>query len=100
MICDCDCENGGEGYEPSSPQCNFQGDLSCGICKCFDGFFGKTCECGGGKGIITNNEFACRYNNATQDCSGRGSCVCNLCECNPRNDPDEVCNKLYSYSKI
>lgn len=96
MICECDCENGGEGYEINSAKCNFNGDLSCGICKCKDGFFGKNCECGGGKGLYTINEFACRYNNATQDCSGRGHCECNECMCDPPpgGDPEEVCNKM------
>ena len=94
MLCDCQCEIGGEqGFEYKSEKCNGHGDLSCGICVCYDGYFGKNCECGtNDRGLTYINEFACRRDNTSNvDCGGRGTCECNVCNCNTRDDPTEVC---------
>lgn len=32
----------------------------------------------------------CRLDATSSDCSGRGVCVCNVCECNKQNNTDEV----------
>jgi integrin beta 1 len=93
MICDCQCENSGEkGFEYKSETCNTHGDLTCGICVCHDGYFGKNCECGtNDRGQMLINEFACRRDNSSNvDCGGRGTCECNVCNCNTRDDPTEV----------
>ncbi|XP_001601489.2 integrin beta-PS [Nasonia vitripennis] len=93
MICDCGCENpDSPSYIPNAFECNYNGDLSCGICICKPGFFGKKCECGVNDKVQTvKNEFVCRPDNtSTVDCSGRGICECNQCNCYPRENPDEI----------
>ncbi|XP_058794533.1 integrin beta-PS [Phymastichus coffea] len=95
MICDCACERSSLdnlGFELKSEKCGFNGDLSCGICSCYNGFFGKACECDtNNRGQTNINEFACRKDNtSTVDCSGRGSCECNMCACYEREDLEEV----------
>lgn len=95
MICDCPCEKNEPdniSFELKSEMCHKQGDLSCGICSCYKNFFGKECECDtNNRGLSNINEFACRKDNtSTVDCSGRGSCECNQCECDNREDPNEV----------
>ena len=93
MICDCQCEKNGElGFELQSAKCHYHGDLSCGICVCYDGYFGKNCECGANdRSHMFINEFACRRDNtSTVDCGGRGTCECNECNCNVREDSTEV----------
>lgn len=96
MLCDCGCENDGQpGFVPISPVCNYNGDLSCGICVCHEGYYGKHCECGGvDGGLTTINKYACRRDNtSTVDCSGRGTCECNMCNCNPTEEG--LVNKFY-----
>ncbi|XP_014209848.1 integrin beta-PS isoform X2 [Copidosoma floridanum] len=93
MICDCQCENSGEpGFEYKSKKCNNHGDLSCGVCMCDDGYFGKKCECGANDNRqMLVNEFACRRDNTTNvDCNGRGVCECNVCACNRRDEPEMI----------
>lgn len=96
MLCDCECEHGdstNKGFEEKSEKCAGHGDLSCGICACNEGYFGKFCECSVNDRIQANtNVLACRPDNtSTTDCSGRGSCNCNVCECYDRDkDSNEV----------
>ncbi|CAL4063328.1 unnamed protein product, partial [Meganyctiphanes norvegica] len=81
-LCTCDCEDSKhDDYDKSSPDCNFQGDLKCGVCDCQDGFGGKTCQCD--KSAIDAGSSGCRPGNSTVECKGRGTCVCNECECDP-----------------
>lgn len=92
MLCSCDCESSGPTYEPNSAKCNNAGTLSCGICECREGFFGRSCECDnrdlGGLGADFNK---CRPDNTTDiECSGRGNCICGQCHCNPRDNPEEL----------
>ena len=93
MICDCDCERPGssESFETNSPQCGNHGNLNCGICNCEKGFFGKKCECNvNDRGLSNVTESVCRAEKDTVDCSGRGRCECNECNCYSRLDPNEV----------
>lgn len=91
MLCSCGCESSGPTFERNSPRCKGVGTLSCGICECPEGFFGRSCECSNKDlGDILNDAKKCRPNNETDvECSGRGNCVCGQCECNPRDNPDE-----------
>lgn len=78
MLCSCGCETSGPTFEENSPKCGGVGTLSCGICECKEGYFGRDCECstkdlGSESGL---DAYKCRPNNETDvECSGRGSCV-------------------------
>lgn len=93
MLCDCDCENpDAPGYEYASSTCRGHGDLKCGICACYEGYFGEFCQCNvndvGGYNIDEN---ACRRDNTSLTvCSGRGTCECNVCQCQIRKEPEQV----------
>jgi integrin beta 1 len=92
MICSCGCETSGPTFELDSEICKRNGKLSCGICECYDGFFGRNCECDT-KNLEesgTDSFNKCRPDNMTEiECSGRGTCICGQCACNTRNNPDE-----------
>lgn len=90
MLCDCDCESNIQKEDVVSSMCNGQGTLKCGICECFDGYFGNHCECSDTTGGIIDHTLSCRAVNATVDCSGRGTCFCGVCECDKRQNPNEV----------
>lgn len=93
MLCSCGCETSGPTFELNSPKCAGSGTLSCGICECHDGFFGRGCECSN-KDLGTESgldAFKCRPNNETLvECSGQGNCVCGQCHCNARQNPEEL----------
>ena len=101
MLCDCECEREGAMYEPKSPECNGVGTLKCGICECYDGYFGKRCECSPHQEMtgLDKHFQSCRPDNTSLvDCSGRGTCACGQCECEERENPEEVYNfniKIY-----
>ncbi|KAL6266943.1 hypothetical protein P5V15_000028 [Pogonomyrmex californicus] len=93
MLCDCECEREGHMYEEKSPECNGVGTLKCGVCECYDGFFGKRCECSPHQELTGFDKHfqSCRPDNTTLvDCSGRGTCACGQCECEERENPDEI----------
>lgn len=99
MLCDCECEHDGSMYEPNSPECNGVGTLKCGVCECYDGFFGKHCECSPHQEItgFDKNFLSCRPDNTSLvDCSGRGTCACGQCECEERENSEEVSTFHYS----
>lgn len=105
MLCDCECEHKGNMYEESSPVCNGNGTLKCGICECYEGFFGKECECNSHQDLTGfEKHFQCRPDNISLvDCSGRGTCDCGQCECDERENPEEVFLKFSStflYDKL
>lgn len=46
LLCDCECENENHHtFKRLSPECNYHGNLKCGICDCDGQFFGRQCEC-------------------------------------------------------
>lgn len=98
MLCDCECEREGAMYEVKSPECNGVGTLKCGICECYDGFFGKRCECSPHQEMAGFDKHfqSCRPDNTSLvDCSGRGTCACGQCECEERENRDEVIITIY-----
>ena len=79
-ICECECTS---AAEKNSPQCNETGTLECAICKCNEGFFGDSCQCGQSSSINPNNALqSCLNRNDNTTCSNKGSCVCGKCVCN------------------
>jgi len=93
MLCDCECEREGHMYEEKSSECNGVGTLKCGVCECYDGFFGKRCECSPHQELTGFDKHfqSCRPDNTSLvDCSGRGTCACGQCECEERENPEEV----------
>lgn len=80
-----------------SPHCNFFGTYKCGLCECDDSHFGRKCECSLQESQNVNQTMQnCKAPNSTQECSGRGNCVCGKCECHTRNKPEEV-SEVYFY---
>ncbi|KAJ6660314.1 hypothetical protein lerEdw1_017737, partial [Lerista edwardsae] len=76
VVCDvCPCEL---TKEIRSSKCNFQGDFVCGLCVCNPGWLGDTCDCS--VTSSTDNQ-ACIRPNDTEPCSGRGECLCGVCQC-------------------
>ena len=69
--CTCECEN---NTVSSSPSCNNNGALSCGLCDCYNGWSGPFCGC---------STAMCPLGPNGQECSGtsRGECVCGQCMC-------------------
>ena len=79
MICDCDCV---QNKTENSTECNKQGAFLCASCECNEGRYGDKCQCDGNEQTDISS---CKQNNETGEiCSGFGSCVCGLCQCNIR----------------
>ncbi len=97
MMCQCDCEKpGNPGYLENAPQCSGHGTYMCGICQCAPDFFGRKCECDAENLSFHGDlEAGCRPDNTTTTlCNNRGDCICGKCECYPRENPNEVKQKL------
>ncbi|ESO98510.1 hypothetical protein LOTGIDRAFT_174238 [Lottia gigantea] len=84
LVCECECERPGQ-EEPNSPLCFFgNGTYECGKCTCNPGRYGKECECDASKVSDEESDKKCIKPNSTTPCSGRGECVCGICDCYPR----------------
>lgn len=89
--CSCECNNGNingncdcvDVFKPCTPpNCNGNGECSCGECKCqvenvelnIPGFTGPECKC----------QTSCLVNNKVPaiPCGGKGVCECGECKCN------------------
>jgi len=92
MLVDCDCERpGNPGYVEKAEQCSFKGDLQCGVCQCGDAYSGRNCECDANTAGFGDYEATCRADNTTDLlCNDRGTCVCGVCDCDARQNPNEV----------
>ncbi|XP_066469393.1 integrin beta-7 [Tiliqua scincoides] len=77
-VCECQCRDS----QPYAHHCSRgQGNFTCGICSCQEGYVGQLCECK--QEDLGNPENRCRDMNDTGPvCNGRGQCVCGKCQCN------------------
>ncbi|XP_035783330.1 integrin beta-nu-like isoform X1 [Anopheles albimanus] len=72
----------------ASDLCNYQGDFVCGLCQCYTGWIGKTCECNL-QNSLNRKELLkqCVAPSSMDDlgdevtCSDRGECLCGQCFC-------------------
>ncbi|XP_075237304.1 integrin beta-PS-like [Lycorma delicatula] len=97
MLCDCECEH--EGFNKNQEQddikfCHNSGKYQCGVCRCNSRHYGRGCECNVGdtaaRGDKEANVIGCKKDaNSTINCSGRGQCICNKCECERRSNGEE-----------
>ncbi|XP_042864513.1 integrin beta-PS-like [Penaeus japonicus] len=92
MQCQCSCAKPGDkDYIEKADLCNKTGDLKCGVCDCYAGFAGNSCECKISE-ADTISEDGCRETNTSAVCSNRGRCICGKCMCGTQKDPKE---KIY-----
>ncbi|XP_048874738.1 integrin beta-2-like [Brienomyrus brachyistius] len=78
--CECECDD-----RKNSDDCNSQGQVSCGTCRCNKGYVGQKCECEIGTKSDAEMRQACMPVNGSM-CSGQGECVCGVCHCSPGED--------------
>lgn len=100
-ICNCDCEHPGHPlYQAKSVTCSRSGTLKCGVCECDDHHYGRQCECvapefGRLTSLASQTDLSCKPDNTTSVvCSGRGSCICGVCECEARENAEEVSTEI------
>ncbi|XP_052404647.1 integrin beta-1-like isoform X3 [Carassius gibelio] len=87
FICECECHK--EGI-PNSPECSDgNGTLECGACRCNEGRLGRFCECSRDEFLTDDPDANCRMDMGTDICSNNGECVCGMCECKKRDNPEE-----------
>ncbi|XP_017287388.1 integrin beta-1a isoform X1 [Kryptolebias marmoratus] len=85
FICECDCSKDGV---KNSNDCHFgNGTFECGACRCNEGRVGRNCECSSNDVATEDMDRNCR--NGTDICSNNGECVCGMCECKKRENPEE-----------
>ncbi|CAJ1078846.1 integrin beta-2-like [Xyrichtys novacula] len=75
--CDCKCP---EQPTTDNTVCSGQGQVTCGICSCNDGYVGQFCNCAVGDKDEQSLRIHCHKPNSTE-CEGRGDCVCGRCQC-------------------
>ncbi|KAK7872459.1 hypothetical protein R5R35_014253 [Gryllus longicercus] len=90
VYCGCPCEQeGSPGYEKNSSSCQNHGDKKCGMCSCYGDYTGQKCECASDQFTKKESVDACIANDTGLMCSNRGSCICNVCNCTRRQNPEE-----------
>ncbi|KFM81349.1 Integrin beta-PS, partial [Stegodyphus mimosarum] len=80
LLCECDCEKL-ENEEVLSSECSNSGTYECGICSCEPNYFGRKCECQGDDIVKEDKLASCKKEENGTLCSGRGDCVCGVCDC-------------------
>ncbi|CAE1317962.1 ITGB1 [Acanthosepion pharaonis] len=83
LICECECEKPQFDVE-NSPRCNNSGTYECGACTCDEHHYGKFCECDGSEASDEEVLSKCIQPGTSTVCSGRGRCMCGVCECASR----------------
>nr|AVP12655.1 integrin beta 2 [Littorina littorea] len=88
IICDCDCQIPPDVTPDPSEDCSQgNGTKECGICRCYPGRSGSSCECGQEDLDTAVSEPTCRNDamnsTAAPECNGVGECVCGVCQCQP-----------------
>ncbi|KAI4464729.1 integrin beta subunit [Holotrichia oblita] len=88
VICSCDCELPDSGdFIKHSEKCSKNGDEICGVCSCYDGYFGSTCECNAQTVSPNDTNHCMRDPTKSEICSGLGTCKCGTCICEKRPSP-------------
>lgn len=86
VLCDCGCQlpEGGK-LEPSDECTSGNGTLECGVCRCFPGRAGSTCECKQDDDSFLDTTPCKKGTNSSTapECSGTGECECGVCKCKP-----------------
>ncbi|XP_053308888.1 integrin beta-4 isoform X1 [Spea bombifrons] len=76
VMCDvCPCEL---QKELDSPKCSYNGHFVCGRCECKERWRGETCNCSAEE---NRDSGACIAPGSQEVCSGRGECICGVCQC-------------------
>ncbi|KAM3962754.1 uncharacterized protein ACR2FA_003136 [Aphomia sociella] len=86
--CACECSKKVERY---SENCNGNGDYSCGVCKCHEGWSGEYCdkeECNSARGDIP-----CKHPLRSEECSGNGKCGNCGCICDRNKEGSQYFDK-------
>ena len=79
-ICNCDCDS---ETEYSSSTCSTNGDLTCGLCTCTNGWTGNNCSHSttNTTTTATTTNVSCPIGPNGIECSGRGQCKYGQCIC-------------------
>uniref|UniRef100_A0A8C9TJC1 Integrin beta n=1 Tax=Scleropages formosus TaxID=113540 RepID=A0A8C9TJC1_SCLFO len=82
----CECEK--VRLEKRSSSNN--GDLICGMCKCYAGWLGPFCNC---SAALSNSDYqGCKTPDSQAVCSNHGDCLCGTCIChNPQQYEGPYC---------
>ncbi|KAJ8403507.1 hypothetical protein AAFF_G00352790 [Aldrovandia affinis] len=78
--CQCDCKD-----VVGANDCSGKGQVTCGICSCFQGSVGQNCECQVEDKGEDRLKAQCQPDNMTV-CSNLGDCICGVCNCHTSED--------------
>uniref|UniRef100_A0A8C9QZ21 Integrin beta n=1 Tax=Scleropages formosus TaxID=113540 RepID=A0A8C9QZ21_SCLFO len=83
----CECE---KNPEKNAKWCSNNGDLICGMCKCYAGWLGPFCNC---SAALSNSDYqGCKTPDSQAVCSNHGDCLCGTCIChNPQQYEGPYC---------
>lgn len=92
LACNCECEKETNFIKNNQICSKGNGYLKCGLCECYNEYYGKSCECKFDDTFddtfdLINlndnrlNKGCYKTLNDTKVCSGNGHCSCNTCFC-------------------